>query len=83
MFVVKPRIWMLRSDMDNSAKTRNGQSPATPVIRPIGSETAAEFAAVEGLKMNATSEALSRKLTAASLAGDGYRDEIVKAFKKG
>lgn len=53
------------------------------VTRPIGGAKAAKFAAVEGLRMNASSKALDRKLTDSGLKGDAYRAEVIKAFKKG
>lgn len=65
--------------------TKSGRSSASGkfVTRPIGGAKATKFAAVEGLRMNASSKALDRKLTASGLKGDAYRTEVIKAFKKG
>lgn len=69
--------------MTKSTKTDRSAVTGKYLTQPIGAKKAAKFAQVEGLKMNATSKALSQKLSASGLKGDAYRSEIVKAFKKG
>ncbi|WDZ81645.1 hypothetical protein PWG15_35515 (plasmid) [Ensifer adhaerens] len=69
--------------MTKSTKSARSAVTGKVVTQPIGGKKAAKFAQVEGLKMNATSKALSQKLSASGLKGDAYRSEIVKAFKKG
>lgn len=66
-------------------ETKSGRLTATSkgVSRPIGVAKAAKFAAVEGLRLSASSKALDKKLSASGLKGDAYRAEVIKAFKKG
>lgn len=69
--------------MTKAMKTGRSATTGKIVTQPIGSKKAAKFAQVEGLTMSATSQALSEKLRASGLKGDVYRQEILKAFKKG
>lgn len=69
--------------MRKEPKTGRSSDTGKFVTHPIGDKKAAKFAEVEGLKMSASSKALSSELTSRGLKGDAYRSEVIKAFKKG
>ncbi|WP_152506310.1 hypothetical protein ABWH98_06305 [Labrenzia sp. ac12] len=70
---------MAKVEKTGMRSAKNGQF----VTKPIGSNKAAKFSEVEGLKMSLASKVLTQKASAKGLKGDAYRSEITKAFKKG
>jgi hypothetical protein len=68
--------------MAKHIKIRQSTKSGSFVTKPIGKAKAEKFTAVEGMKKNAASKALSSHLIQHGFKGDAYRGEIVKAFKK-
>lgn len=74
---------MMQAHMTKDTKIACSGVSKKSASRPIGGAKSAKFAAVDGLRMNASSKALDRKLTDSGLTGGVYRAEVIKAFKKG
>lgn len=70
------------SGMDKQEKkTLCGPALAPEVMRPLGSNKAARFSEVEGLRLNAEAKSMASALRAQGLSEAGYRAEITKRFQ--
>ena len=73
---------MVESGMDKQEKkTLCGPALAPEVMHPLGSNKAARFSEVEGLRLNAEAKAMASALRAQGLSEAGYRAEITKRFQ--
>jgi len=62
-------------------KTLCGPALAPEVTRPLGSNKAARFSEVEGLRLSAEAKAMASALRAQGLSEADYRAEITKRFQ--
>lgn len=68
---------MLESGMyKQEKKTLCGPALAPEVMRPLGSNKAARFSEVEGLRLSAEAKAMASELRAQGLSGADYRAAV-------